>query len=58
MLNLDDEGQKSQVFKLFTSKKKESTSRNDHLLYLMALSDADGDADDQVLESIAKFAIS
>lgn len=47
---------RSQAFKLFTCKKKESMSWNDHMLYLMAVSDAVGGAQDQVLENIAKYA--
>nr|CCA25736.1 Mitochondrial Carrier (MC) Family putative [Albugo laibachii Nc14] len=46
---------KSQAFKFFSSKKK-NVSWNDHMLYLMALSDAIRGAHDQLLESIAKFA--
>nr|CCA23978.1 OSIGBa0134J07.9 putative [Albugo laibachii Nc14] len=49
---------KSQAFKLFTSNKKESVSWSDHLLYLMAVSDSVGGAQDQVLENIAKYASS
>ena len=47
-----------QVFKLFTSKKKDSVSWKDHMMFLMAVSDAVGGAPDQVLEKIAKYACS
>ncbi|CAI5709707.1 unnamed protein product [Peronospora destructor] len=47
---------KSQAFKLFTSKKKGTVSWNDHMLFLMAVSDAIGGANDQVLENIVKYA--
>lgn len=36
--------------------KEESDSWNDHILYLMVLCDAVGGAEDQILESIVKFA--
>uniref|UniRef100_A0AAV1UYM3 Uncharacterized protein n=1 Tax=Peronospora matthiolae TaxID=2874970 RepID=A0AAV1UYM3_9STRA len=49
---------RSQSFKLFTCKKKESISWNDHVLYLILVSDAVGCAQDQVLENIAKYACS
>ncbi|CAI5721439.1 unnamed protein product [Peronospora destructor] len=47
---------KSQAFKLFTSKKKETVSWSNHMLFLMAVSDAIGGAHDQVLNNIAKYA--
>ena len=47
---------KVQAFKLFSLKKKGNFLWNDHMLYLMALSDAVGGPHDQVLKSIAKSA--
>ena len=49
---------KSQAFKLLTSKKKNLVSWKDHMLYVMAVRDAVGGAQDQVLENIAKYASS
>nr|CCA16874.1 AlNc14C27G2615 [Albugo laibachii Nc14] len=49
---------KSQAFKLFTSKKKESVSWSEHMLDIMVVSDAVGGAQDQVLEYIDKYASS
>ena len=49
---------RSQAFKLFTSKKKDSVSWNDHMMYMIAVSDSVGGAPDQVLENIAKYACS
>ncbi|CAI5720402.1 unnamed protein product [Peronospora destructor] len=57
-LNFGPRISKSQAFKLFTFEKKESVSWSDHMLFLMAVSDAVGGAQDQVLENIAKYASS
>lgn len=47
---------KSHAFNLFASKIGENVSLNDHMLYLMTLSDSVSGAHDQVLETIAMFA--